>query len=213
MKHMRILPLLLAALLLGSCNSTKIIGSWKNADIGEKQYGKIMIYALTSDPVAKGNVEERMAEVLTARKINAMGGGGIFNPEVDVTDERKHEIAQNLKSNGFDGVLTFALISAEEKTSYVPGSSYTYAPYSYGYYGSYWGYHGYYAPQVYTPGYYTSSDIYTVEACLYDVETEKLVWAARSETTNPSSLDAFANEYTETVVYQLMKDQMLKTSK
>ena len=199
--------------IVSACTSTKIIGSWKNSEIGEKQYGNIMIYALTSNPVAKANVEERMAEVLTARKVDAMGGGGVFSPEVEVTDERKKEIATKLKSNGYDGLLTFALISSEEKTSYVPGSSYTYAPYSYGYYGSYWGYHGYYAPQVYTPGYYTSSEVYTVEACLYDVETEKLVWAARSETTDPSSLDAFANEYTETVVYQLMKDKMLTTSK
>jgi hypothetical protein len=208
LKSLGVLAMLVA--LLTSCSTTKIIGSWKNADIGDKKYNKIMIAALTADAVAKGNVEEAMAERLVARGVNAKGAGGVFNPEMEITDEKKHEIASNLKSQGFEGLLTFALVSEDEQTKYVPGTTYTYAPYSYGYYGSYWGYYGYYAPQVYEPGYYTTSTVYLVEAVLYDIETEKMVWAARSETTDPSSLDKFAHDFTSSIAYQLQKDGMLK---
>jgi len=197
------------ALVIVACSSTKIIGSWKNADVGDKKYNKIMIAALTPDAVTKGNVEEAMAERLAARGINAKGAGGVFNPEMEITDEMKHQVATKLKSEGFEGLLTFALVSEDEQTKYVPGTTYTYAPYGYGYGSGYWGYYGYYAPQVYEPGYYTTSKVYLVEAVLYDVETEKMVWAARSETTDPSSLDKFAQDFTSSIAYQLQKDDML----
>lgn len=200
----------LLAIFIVACSSTRIIGSWKNADIGDKKYGKIMIAALTADAVAKGNVEEEMAERLVSRGVNAKGAGGIFNPEMEINDEMKKQVASNLKSKGFEGLLTFALVSQDEETKYVPGTTYNYAPYNYGYAGSYWGYYGYYAPQVYQPGYYTTSKVYLVEAVLYDVESEKMVWAARSETTDPSSLDKFASDFTSTIAYQLQKDGMLK---
>lgn len=189
-----------------ACSSTKIIGSWKNAD-SSKTFSSIMVVGLSANVVAQSSVEVKMAEILTARGVNAKGSGAVFNPEMKLSDEMKKTVANKLQEQGFDGLLTVALVSVDEKTSYVPGT--TYAPYSYAGYGNYWGYYGYYAPQVYSPGYYTSDKVYTVEANLYDVATEKLVWAARSETTDPSSLDRFSEEYSETVVYQLNKDGML----
>lgn len=206
----KISAVLVLAVVTFSCASTKIIGSWKDGDIGEKQYGSIMIVALTPNAVAKANVESQMATVLAGKGVNAKGAGGVFNPEVEITDEMKDQIAKQLESEGYDGLLTFALVAEEEKTSYTPGS-YSYAPYSYGYGGSYWGYYGYYSPQVYQPGYYTTSEVYTVEAVLYDLSSEKMVWAARSESTDPSSLDKFSKEFSSVVAYQMMKDKMLKS--
>ncbi len=209
MKFQKITVVLICTVLVTACSSTRIVGSWKNADIGAVQYGNIMIVGLTKNAVAKNNVEGHMAAVLGARGVDAKGSGSIFNPEVKVTEEMKKEVAGNLASSGYDALLTLAQVSVEEKTDYVPGTAYT--PYAYPSYGSYWGYYGYYAPQVYSPGYYTTEKVYTIEANLYDVATEKLVWAARSETTSPSNLDRFAEEYAETVVFQLKKDGMLKT--
>lgn len=204
--------LICGTLFLAACSSsTSIIGSWKNADIGDKQYGSIMVVGLTANVVAKASVEVQMATILSAKRVNAKGAGGVFNPEVKHTDAEMKQISEKLQAEGFDGLMTIALVSEEQETSYVQGSSYGYAPYNTGYYGSYWGYYGYYAPQVYSPGYYSTSKVFTIEALLYDIETEKLVWAARSETTDPDNLDQFSQEYSETVVFQMQKDHMLKT--
>ena len=189
-----------------ACRSTKIIGSWKNAD-STKTFSNIMVVGLSSNVVAQSNVESRMATILVARGVNAKGSGMIFSPDMKISDEMKKSVASKLREQGFDGLLTVALVSIDDKTSYIPGT--IYAPYAYPAYGNYWGYYGYYAPQVYSPGYYTSEKVYTIEANLYDVNTEKLVWAARSESTDPSSLDSFSQDYSETVVYQLKKDGML----
>lgn len=195
-----------AVLFLAACSSTRIIGSWKNADL-TTTFNKLAVVGLSSNVVAKTSVEAQTAKVLSAKGVSAKGAGNIFNPEMKITDEMKKQVADKLKSAGFDGVLTFALISIDEETSYVPGT--TYAPYNYPYYGSYWGYYGYYAPQVYSPGYYVNNKVYTIEANLYDVETGKLQWSARSETTDPGSLDNFSREYAETVVFQMKKDGVI----
>jgi hypothetical protein len=153
--------------------------------------------------------------MLQKRNVNAQAIKGTITPEMELTDAKKKEISDALKAKGFDSVLTFALVSIDEETNYVPGtySTAAYYPMSYGYYGSYWGYYGYHSPQVYSEGYYTTSKVFTFEAVLYDLESEGLVWSARSETLDPTSVNSFSIEYAETVAYQMLKDGVVLTKK
>lgn len=204
---------IVSLIILGgmACSTTKIIGSWKDSE-SNKSFGKIMVVGLTSNFLAQTRVEGDMTHYLIKRGgVTAQGSIDIFTPNMKITDEMKTKVAKKLKQQGFDGLLTIALVSIDESTSYVPGT--TYQPYAYPGYGSYWGYYGYYSPMVYSPGYYTSNKIYTIEANMYDIATEKLVWAARSETTDPSSLEKFSKEYSKKVVYQLDEEGMLKNQK
>lgn len=204
---------IVSLILLGgvACSTTKIIGSWKDQK-SNKNFSKIMVVGLTSNFLAQTRVEGDMTHYLMKRGgVTAQGSVDVFNPKMKITEEMKTVVAKKLRDQGFDGLLTVALVSIDQSTSYVPGTMYQ--PYSYPGYGNYWGYYGYYSPMVYSPGYYTSNKIYTIEANLYDLSTEKLVWAARSETTDPSSLDKFSKEYSKKVVYQLTEEGMLKNKK
>lgn len=205
--------LILAILLLASCNSTKIIGTYKSPDI-TSTYDDIFVVGMVSDQLTDKNVEAYLVEMLQARGVYAEAIKGTFNPDIELTDEKKKEIAENLRNKGFDSVLTFALVSIDEQENYVPGTySTAYYPARYPYYGSYWGYYGYHATQVYQPGYYTRDVVYTMEAVLYDLNTEKLVWSARSETMNPTNVEGFSREYAETVAYRLLKDRVVERKK
>lgn len=201
--------LIISLIILGSsaCSTTKIIGSWKDPETN-KSFGNIMVVGLTSNFLAQISVEERMTHYLISRGgVKAQDSQDVFDPQMKITEEMKDKVAKKLREQGFDGLLTVALVSIDQNTSHVPGTAYQ--PYGYPGYGNYWGYYGYYSPMVYSPGYYTSNKIYTIEANLYDVTTEKLVWAARSETTDPSSLNKFSKEYSKKVVYQLDQEGML----
>lgn len=204
---------LVSLIILGgwACSTTKIIGSWKDAE-SNKSFSNIMVVGLTSNFLAQTSVEERMTYYLNSRGgVKAQVSRGIFDPDMKITEEVKEKVANKLGEQGFDGLLTVALVSIDENTNYVAGTRYQ--PYAYPGYGNYWGYYGHYSPMVYSQGYYTSNKIYTIEANLYDVSTEKLVWAARSETTDPSSLDKFSKEYSKKVVYQLNEEGMLNNKK
>jgi len=207
------LILILVGFSLSSCNSTKIIGTYKSPDI-KSNYDDIFVVGLVSDQLTDKNVEADLVDMLQARGIYAQAIKGTFNPDIELTEAKKKEIGDNLRSKGFDSVLTFALVSVDEDERYVPGTYNTgYYPTRYPYYGSYWGYYGYYAPQVYEPGYYTKDVVYTMEAALYDLETGKLVWSARSETLNPTNVQNFAREYAETVSYRMLKDRVVQRKK
>jgi hypothetical protein len=201
----------LLIILLGACTSTKITGTYKNPEV-QQSYNHVFVVGIMSDQTISKNAEDHLVKVLKARKIEATPNPNIFTPDMKLTEERRATVKQNLIEKGYDSVLTFSLVSVEDKEDYVPGS-YTPAPYyppRYGYYGSYYGYYGYHAPQVYNPGYYTRSTVYTMEANLYDVKSEKLVWSARSETVDPTSSAGFAKEYAEVITYRMLKDGVLK---
>jgi len=203
----------LVTILVG-CTSTKIVGTYKSPD-ARGPYDDIFVVGLVGDQLTDKSIESDLVNMLQKRKVNAQAIKGTITPEMNLTDVKKKEIADGLKSKGFDSLLTFALVSVDEKENYVPGtvSTAAYYPMNYGYYGSYWGYYGYQSSQVYQEGYYTSSKVYTLEAALYDLETEALVWSARSETVDPSSVNSFSIEYAETVAYQMLKDGVVLTKK
>ena len=206
----------LVTILVG-CTSTKIVGTYKSPD-AKGPYDDIFVVGLVGDQLTDKSIAADIVDMLQKRKVNAQAIKGTITPEMNLTDAKKKEIAGELKNKGFDSILTFALVSIDEKENYVPATYSTaayggYYPMNYGYYGSYWGYYSYHSPQVYQEGYYTSSKVYTLEAVLYDLKTEALVWSARSETLDPSSVNSFSIEYAETVAYQMLKDGIVLTKK
>ncbi|MCH2214579.1 MAG: hypothetical protein MK086_05360 [Flavobacteriales bacterium] len=210
----RLITLCLLAAIFASCTSTKIVGTYKSPEM-KGPYDDIFVVGLVGDQLTDKSVAADIVDMLQKRKVNAQAIKGTITPEMELTDAKKKEISDNLKEKGFDSVLTFALVSVDEQENYVPGtySTAAYYPMNYGYYGSYWGYYGYHSPQVYSEGYYTTRKVYTLEAALYDLNSEGLVWSARSETLDPTSVNSFSIEYAETVAYQMLKDGVVLTKK
>jgi hypothetical protein len=52
--------------------------------------------------------------------------------------------------------------------------------------------------------------IVTVEILIYSLEQNKLVWAAQSQTTNPSKVGPFIQELTDEVAAQLKKQGLIR---
>lgn len=206
--------ILLLLIFLVGCNSTSIIGTYKSPEI-TGTYDDIFVVGLVGDQLTDKSIAADLVDMLQNRNVNAQAIKGTITPDMKLTEEKKKEIADDLKSKGFDSILTFALVSIDEEEIYVPGtySTAAYYPMRYSYYGSYWGYYGYHSPQVYQEGYYTTGKVYTMEATLYDLNTEALVWSARSETMDPSSVNSFSIEYAETVAYQMLKDRVVVRKK
>lgn len=72
-----------------------------------------------------------------------------------------------------------------------------------------WGYWGYAWPAVYDPGYMSTTRYVTVEALIYRVADEKLLFAARSRTSDPSSTRALTGEVTKAVRDELMRQKLI----
>lgn len=79
------------------------------------------------------------------------------------------------------------------------------------YYGSFWGagYYGWGGGGVYAPGYLRTDTIVSVETLVYSLRQDKLVWAAQSQTTNPSRVDVFIKELVDKAAKEMQKQGLL----
>jgi hypothetical protein len=201
--------ILLISLITGCSPSTKILGSWTSPSKPAGGYNNIFVTAITENLLARQEVENDIDEILKREGINAASSFEIIPPGFVPSAATKDKIINAIKAKGHDAALTVALLDQTTETRYVPGTA-MYSPMVYGgAYRSFYGYYSYYSPAMYTPGYYESDKKYYIEMNLYDLSTEELVWSSQSETTNPSSVEGFAEAFSQTVVGQLIKDGLI----
>ena len=62
---------------------------------------------------------------------------------------------------------------------------------------------------VHQPGYYTTHETYTLETNLYDVESEELVWSARSRTFAPESVSEVIVDLTKLLLNDLQDKDLI----
>ncbi len=199
------------AFLLQNCGtSTRVMGSYTSPDAANKSYSKVMVVGLTSNVVARRNVEDQIVAALVKNGISATASVNEFPPSYMQKQPTKDEVLERIREEGHDAVLTVGLLDQRTETRYVPGTT-SYAPMSrYGYYGTFGGYYSTMYPTFYDPGYYTTDQTYVVETNLYDAQTEKLIWSAQTETYDPSSAESGARSMAAAIADRMGSDGITK---
>lgn len=166
--------LILITMLLAACATTQPDATWKDPSY-QNHPGKIMVIG-----VAKSPIKRRIFEDEFVRQLNAWGTVAIASYTVLPDKEQNDQtvIAEKMREQSADTVLITRLVSKKTVKVYVPGTTY-FPPPHYGRWPNYYGY-GYQA--ISTPGYMTESEYAVIETNLYDAGSEKLIWAASSET-------------------------------
>jgi hypothetical protein len=180
---MRALKFLLVAALLSACATppvTRVVASWKDPDVGVVDVGRaLLVFQHNSEPLRR-NVEDALA----ARIPGAVPAYTMFSTDeifnVDLVRDRVREA-------GFESVIVTRLIDVDEEVTWNPG-----APSRM--YGPLWGHWGYGWSSVYDPGYLERTTVVTTESLVYSlaVGEGELIWAIRSETFDPTSIDDLA---------------------
>ena len=211
MKYLRNISLIIiAAVALQGCYSTSISASWMSDNHEAKKFNKLLVIGMSTNVVARATVEDELVYFLRLKGINAIAASSVLAPDRAIISQ-PHDVQQHkLIDDGFDGVMAISLREKKASTKYVSGTT-TYAPASFygGYYGSFYSYYPHMYSNVYQPGYYVASQEIILNTSLFDVHTGDLLWAAQSETTDPSSLDDFANSYSKSMVTHLLKRKII----
>jgi hypothetical protein len=209
MRHKVILlyTLLLTAFIAGGCTgSSEITRSWKSPEYTAKPLKALLVIVISNDAIARGTVEGDVARELRAANIPAQMGIELFPPLLFKDKISKEDAKQKIIEAGADAVLLISLLSNEETETYVPGAMvYTPAPGTvamYGYWYNSWN-------LAYTQGAYMSSREIVLQSNLYRPSDEALLWAARSSSTNPSSLSKFSRVYSSVLVGKMLSDGAL----
>jgi len=212
MKTIKNISLLLVCLLVVSAcsTSTSITSSWRKPSATANGYRNIFIAAISSNIPAKQAVESGLQTELQNRGLTVTKSVDVFPPNFsNQTGAQRELILSKIQGTNADGIVTVALLKKENESRFVPGNGGWNPGLRYGYYNRFSNYYGNWYPYLYAPGYYDESQVYYLETNLYDAKTEELIWAAQSETYDPSNINSFIKGYVKSTLERMQKDGLI----
>jgi hypothetical protein len=199
-----VVTLILTLALPVAAASPTFTVTWKNPTAGNIGYaGKKVVGLIVSDDMAlRQSAEEALARELTAKGVRGVPAYQMI-PKEEVRD--KDRAKAWFERTDTTGVVIMRLvdISKETRPTVVAWES---APY----YGSLWGYYPYAwgATIDLTPN--KTSVKVVVETLVFDVPSNRLLWAGTSETTNPKGAQPLVKSLVNAAADRMRKDGLIR---
>ena len=201
--HLRTLPLLVALICLAACAAnTTLTSSWRAPDVQPISAAGKTVAAVY---MSRHESQRRAGEEALAAEITNRGARGIpaYTIVPDAPQMSADAVRAKLKDAGVNAVVVMRVVGRDQRITYSPG--YVVADPYLGF-GPYWGY-GW--GTVYSPGYLQSDTLVSVETLLYGLQSDKLLWASTSRTTNPSDLAGLVNEVAHATANEMVRQGLL----
>lgn len=201
--------LLGAAALVAGCATTPettLQVSWVTPQLPPAPYRKLLIITVASDEFAQIAFQDQMAAALQERGVHAVASRRYFTR---YTEPERERFRRSIEESDADYVLlarvTNAESSADSRGTIVGPGGAPYAAAS-GVYGAYALYGG-----SYTRGADAQVFTVTVEASIFAEKGEKLIWSARTRTTNAQAFKSGADaaRHQIAVILEAMKKDKL----
>jgi len=216
------------SLVIYSCKSSSYIkttAAWVNKEkVPPEPIKSVFIIAFTDNIDVRSHLEDDIAAAAEKKGIKAYKSLEFIGPvELKLVAPVKDVFLKKLDSLNCETVFTVALVDYKSETRYVPPTTSpgVYSPYSYspyvqysGYsaaspYGGFGGYYGFAIGNLSTPGYYSTTSKYFLEAKLFDLKTDDLLLSIQSMAKNPKEIEKSSKKYVETVMGTI-KDMKLR---
>jgi hypothetical protein len=197
---MRLIRSLVCLAVLAACApTTEVLNSWADPSAGQVRFKKMLNVCACKDEAMRRTVEDQLTKRIT--------GSTPSYTVLSETDLQDRESAKaKVKAGGYDGAVVMVLVSVDRTQTYVPGSAYAVpAPYTSMYGG--WGY-GW--STYYDPGYVDTDQLVDFNTNVYRVQDEKLIWASRTQTTDPTSVGSMVDEIISANISEMKRQKVLE---
>jgi hypothetical protein len=196
-----------AAFVLAACQTTSIQSAWYDTSYRGGPFKKFVVIASDGTTADTRVFEDIFVQKLQAAGVQAVPGYATVPP-----DARRQEatFAPAVAATGADGVVLVRLLRVDTKTLVstvmMPGPMV--GPWG-GFYGP-----GFYGGGFYGGGFYavpdvTQYDVASVETNVYNVATKSRVWAATTQTVNPTTVAQEAPGFVDIIIAQLRARNLL----
>ena len=202
----------LCAALVAGCATrpvTTLDASWVSPQLSQTPFTKLLIITVASDEFVQIAFQDQMAAQLKAHGVNAVASRRYFTR---YTDAEKARFKKSIDDSDAEFVLLVRVTRTETTTlenrgTIIGANGVPYAD-AYGIYGAYARYA--YPGSHYVPGADASTKAVTAEASIFAAKGEKLIWSARTRTTNAHSTsgEEFAPQYVAAVLDAMKKDKL-----
>ncbi len=187
--------------------STRYVSIFRNPRAGTIDFSgkRVAAFVLIPDRGMREGREETLAEELRSRGVDCVAGYTILPGELVQDREKAKAFLSKAK---VAGAIMMRLVGDEEIASYSPAVATAW--FSQPYYPGFWNYWGYGWTAVYAPGYRWTDRVITLETLIYSIEKDELIWAGRSESTNPKDIRKFVKDLVEAAGKELRKSGLVK---
>lgn len=191
---------LVIGLLVACGPSVTLTKTWTDPSLNAdtKPFNKVLVIAQLKDDSTRRIAEDKI--VASSPRGNFIQSYNYLKP----SEKEEKLVISELTNDGIDGIILMRLTDIEKSTSYVPGTTY------YGGWGYRGGFYGGYGYGYGSPGYYQEDKTYYIEANIYDVKTNKLLWTGTLSTVNPSKLDTTLDAIIATIKTELNNKGLIK---
>ena len=183
--------LVLSSLALGACvNSTQMLATWKDPSAQPLAPRRTVAVFMSKEAGIRRMVEDKLAAKLP-------GGVASYKILSDSELTTVEDTRAKLVDAGFDAAVVMRLIGTTAEVKEV------------GYqrdFAGYWGYWG----TAYDPAYYSTETLYSVESTLYSLQSGKMVWMGRSQTTDPKNSNKLADYSVNFAIKNMEKSGVLR---
>jgi hypothetical protein len=175
-----------ALALVAGCATTTIVSSWKDPAARAVQLRRVVVMAPSNDSALRRSIEDELAQ----RIPNATPSYRLF---ADSELQNRQLVRDEVKARGYDGLVSFRIVSVDQQTIWAPGA----------YWGPAYAYGGW---PMFDPGYLATQTLVRVDTDVYDLDQDKLVWAAASRTYDPRSVRTLVDDVTKAVARRMRKE-------
>jgi hypothetical protein len=183
--------MVLGALLIAGCASTKLVNQWKSPEFEGTPLRKVLVVGVSRQPSVRRVFEDEFAAQLRANGVQAVPSYTLIEEDGQAEQAALERAVQEA---GADGVLVTRLVRVQQQTQVSPGY-YRPAPAMgfYGWYSSAW--MGYYEPAaVY------QYDVVIAETSLYSPPHSRLLWSGTTETFAPADVKKETAGFAEVII-------------
>ncbi len=189
----RLTGVCLGLVLLASCANTKVVEHWADPDFDAK-LKNLMVLSLNPSDKSRRLFEDRFLQAMKQRSIESSASYNLLSSYEDLDKEK---VKAAIAGSDFDGVLVLRAVKITMEERYVPAQA------SGTRYNSFYSYVGEYRPTY--SAYTTDDTLVHMETNLYAVDGEKLIWTGKTESFNPSDVNAYLVDLTKTVLDKIDK--------
>ncbi len=190
-----------AALVLATqgCGSTGLVNVWSDPEFHGPVLKKALVISVRRDNAKRRLMEDTFTQELGKHGVDAVPSYRIWADTMPDT----MEVIDEIRKNGYDGVIAVTRLRTREETTYVPGYTKTephtrYNPWTNRY-------HTYYR-EVTIQGYEETDTVIRHRVEVWTTGPKgQLTWTGEGEVIDPSSLDQVGKEITKKIVPALEK--------
>ena len=191
------LSTLLVVSLACASGPTPLASTWRAPEVYHAPFHRVLATFVSTDPLVRRAMEDRLA-----MRIPSSFPAYQAAPDLSLAD--REQARERLRGKLFDAAVVMRVVDVQNVRSYRPGTSwYTGYPSFDDYWGSSW-------TVAHAPGYAITDRSVFVETAVYSLSENKLLWAGRTTTQTPPSVNELVDRTVDAVAKELRATRVIR---